>query len=299
MDSRLGYINKSIIMRQFGVLRTCPYRIRHRLERGGGFLGRKIALFPQFRIAHPAGADFCNAACRYGTGGCCADSNSPKTDGRSPPSPTPETTYIAAGSLTGRTILVDPGHGGYDGGARCRDSGVWEKEVNLAVALAVEKSLTQRGATVLMTRRTDTDLCDDTTRPANVTKKRQDMQCRVDMAVQGQADMVLSIHMNEYRVRSESGPQVFYRAGSGAGRLLAGTMQEALITALSPQKERAAMPGDYFILQLDTPSVLVECGFISNPAEEALLLSPAYQEKLGEAIADGAAEYFRLAQAEK
>ena len=148
-----------------------------------------------------------------------------------PPSPIPETTYIAAGSLTGRTILVDPGHGGYDGGARCQDSGVWEKEVNLAVALAVEKSLTQRGATVLMTRRTDTDLCDDTTRPANVTKKRQDMQCRVDMAVQGQADMVLSIHMNEYRVRSESGPQVFYRAGSGAGRLLAGTMQEALITS--------------------------------------------------------------------
>lgn len=166
-----------------------------------------------------------------------------------PPSPAPETSYIAAGSLTGRTILVDPGHGGYDGGARCRDSGVWEKEVNLAVALAVEKSLTRRGATVLMTRRTDTDLCDDTTRPANVTKKRQDMQCRVDMAVQGQADMVLSIHMNEYRARSESGPQVFYRAGSGAGRLLAGTMQEALITALSPQKERAAMPGDYFILR--------------------------------------------------
>ena len=59
------------------------------------------------------------------------------------------------------------------------------------------------------------------------------------------------------------------------------------------------MPGDYFILQLDTRSVLVECGFISNPTEEALLLSPAYQEKLGEAIADGAAEYFRLAQAEK
>ena len=216
-----------------------------------------------------------------------------------PPSPTPETTYIAAGSLTGRTILVDPGHGGYDGGARCRDSGVWEKEVNLAVALAVEKSLTQRGATVLMTRRPDFVFCVVFFFFVLVTKKRQDMQCRVDMAVQGQADMVLSIHMNECRVRSESGPQVFYRAGSGAGRLLAGTMQEALITALSPQKERAAMPGDYFILQLDTPSVLVECGFISNPTEEALLLSPAYQEKLGEAIADGAAEYFRLAQAEK
>ena len=82
--------------------------------------------------------------------------------------------------------------------------------------------------------------------------------------------------------------------GSDAGRLLAGTMQEALIAALSPKKERAAMPGDYFILQLDVPSVLVECGFISNGAEEALLLSESYQERLGEAIADGAAEYFRL-----
>ena len=215
------------------------------------------------------------------------------------PSPAPEATPAATGSLSGRTILVDPGHGGYDGGARCRDSGVWEKEVNLAVALAVEKSLTQRGATVLMTRRTDTDLCDDATRPANVTKKRQDMQRRVDMAVQGQADMVLSIHMNEYRVRSESGPQVFYRAGSDAGRLLAGTMQESLIAVLNPKKERAAMPGDYFILQLDVPSVLVECGFISNAAEEALLLSESYQERLGEAIADGAAEYFRLMQAQK
>lgn len=210
------------------------------------------------------------------------------------PSPAPELSPTPMCSLTGRTILVDPGHGGYDGGARCRDSGVWEKEVNLAVALAVEKSLTQRGATVLMTRRTDTDLCDDATRPANMTKKRQDMQRRVDMAVQGQADMVLSIHMNEYRVRSESGPQVFYRAGSDAGRLLAGTMQEALIAALSPPKERAAMPGDYFILQLQVPSVLVECGFVSNRAEEALLLSETYQERLGEAIADGAAEYFRL-----
>ena len=209
----------------------------------------------------------------------------------------PEEAPVAAPveqTLAGRVVAVDAGHGGYDGGARCRDSGVWEKEVNLAVALAVEKSLTQRGATVLMTRRTDTDLCDDTTRPANVTKKRQDMQCRVDMAVQGQADMVLSIHMNEYRVRSESGPQVFYRAGSGAGRLLAGTMQEALITALSPQKERAAMPGDYFILQLDTPSVLVECGFLSNAAEEALLRQDAYCERVAAAIADGIADYYAL-----
>ena len=80
------------------------------------------------------------------------------------------------------------------------------------------------------------------------------------------------------------------------GRLLAGCVQAALISHLQPQKERAAMAGDYFILQLDVPSVLVECGFISNPAEEKLLLDAAYQTKIGEAVACGVEEYLRLSQ---
>jgi len=209
-----------------------------------------------------------------------------------PPAPTP-----ASGPLTDWTILVDPGHGGYDGGARARDSGTWEKHITLAVALEVEKALLRQGATVLMTRRTDIDLTTEN-RPAGLTKKRQDMQARVDMAVEGKADMVLSIHMNEYRSRAESGPQVFYRQGSDSGRLLAGCMQQALISCLQPKKERVAMAGDYFILQLDCPSVLVECGFISNAAEEKLLLSPDYQAKLGEAIALGAVEYASLTAGE-
>lgn len=205
------------------------------------------------------------------------------------PSPTPE----PAGPLAGMVILVDAGHGGYDGGARCRDSGVWEKHLNLAVALEVEKSLAQRGARVIMTRREDVDLTEPE-RPASLTKKRQDMQNRVDMAVDGGADMVLSIHMNEYRSRSESGPQVFYRAGCEDGRLLAGCVQEALIAGVQPRKERAAMAGDYFILQLEAPSVLVECGFVSNAAEEKLLMDAGYQAKLAEAIAEGVAEFVRV-----
>lgn len=197
--------------------------------------------------------------------------------------------------LSGWTILVDAGHGGYDGGARARDSGVWEKHINLSVALQTEKALAARGAKVLMTRREDEDLCEET-RPATLTKKRQDMQNRVAMAVDGGADMVLSIHMNEYRDRSQSGPQVFYRQGADAGRLLAGCLQEQLIAALEPKKARSAMAGDYFILQLAIPSALVECGFISNPAEEKLLLSAAYQARVGEAVADGVEEYVRLQQ---
>ena len=209
------------------------------------------------------------------------------------PTPTPAVRPLPSGPLAGLTILVDPGHGGYDGGARCRDSGTWEKYLNLSVALQVEQALTRRGATVVMTRREDVDLTSEP-RPAGLTMKRQDMQARVDLAVHSAADMVISIHMNEYRNRAESGPQVFYRAGSEGGRLLAGCIQAALITALQPEKERVAMAGDYFILQLDVPSVLVECGFISNAREEKLLLDSGYQARLAEAIADGVTEFVQL-----
>lgn len=214
-----------------------------------------------------------------------------------PPSPTPVEAESPAAvlPLTGWRIVVDAGHGGYDGGARARDSGLWEKEINLAVAKQVEKALTQRGAAVFMTRTGDEDLCSDS-RPSHKTMKREDMENRVALAVEAKADMVLSIHMNEYRDRTQSGPQVFYRQGCDSGRLLAGAMQEALIARLQPKKERAALAGDYFILQLDVPSVLIECGFISNAAEEKLLLSKDYQQRLGEAIAKGVESYAALAQ---
>lgn len=204
------------------------------------------------------------------------------------PQPTPE-----PGPLSGWVILLDPGHGGYDGGARARSSGIWEKEITLAVSLAVEQSLMERGAQVVMTRREDIDLTSPD-RPASQTKKRQDMQARVDLALSSGANMVLSIHMNEYRDRRESGPQIFYRQGSDSGRLLAGCLQEAMIDTLQPSKERSALPGDYFILQLDVPSALIECGFISNAAEEAKLLNGEYQALIGEAVACGVEEYARL-----
>lgn len=194
--------------------------------------------------------------------------------------------------LSGMTILVDAGHGGYDGGA-CGSSGTWEKEINLQVALHTRAQLTALGATVVMTRTDDSDLCSEG-RPADKTKKRQDMEARIALAREHQVDMVLSIHMNYYRDRRQSGPQVFYRKGSDSSRLLAGCMQEQLIESLAPPKQRSAMAGDYFILQLDVPSVLIECGFLSNAAEEALLLSNAYQHQLAGAIAKGVTVYASL-----
>ncbi len=194
-------------------------------------------------------------------------------------------------ALSGMVVALDPGHGGYDGGARARDSGLWEKEITLSVALAVEKELADHGAKVMLTRREDMALCGEA---AALARKRKDLEARVDMAREAGATVLLSIHMNEYRSRRESGPQVFYQRGGDDGRLLSGVLQKALIDELKPKKERVAMAGDYFVLRSSIPSALVECGFISNPEEEKLLLSPEYQQRIGKALAQGLAEYGRL-----
>ena len=190
--------------------------------------------------------------------------------------------------LSGKMILVDAGHGGTDGGARAKDSGVWEKTVNLQVARALRTQLEDGGAFVVMSRETDTQYSEN---------KRADLTARLDLARTRQADLVISVHMNEYRSRRESGPQVFYRAGQAQSRLLAGAIQAAMIRVLEPIKERSAMAGDYFILSLDVPSVLVECGFLSNAAEEKLLLTAEYQARVARAIREGVEEYFALTQA--
>ena len=191
------------------------------------------------------------------------------------------------GRLAGRVILVDAGHGGTDGGARGRESGIWEKEINLKTALALGKALEAEGARVVQTREEDMEYH---------RNKRRDLAARLARAREEGADILVSVHMNEYRSRKESGPQVFFRAGQEKSRLLAGCVQEAMIRSLCPAKERRAMAGDYFILSQDLPSVLVECGFLSNPGEEKLLLTEAYREKIAGAVAEGIAEYFELAE---
>ena len=118
--------------------------------------------------------------------------------------PDVQTTERGEAALAGMTVALDPGHGGYDGGARARDSGRWEKDINLEIALAVEKELAAQGARVILTRREDVCLCGEGT-TATKARKREDLQQRVNIALENQADVFLSIHMNEYRSRSESG----------------------------------------------------------------------------------------------
>jgi len=195
------------------------------------------------------------------------------------------------GALDGLRIAVDAGHGGYDGGAVGRVSGIPEKGLNLDVAIKVRELLLAQGAEVIMTRTDDVALCDE---HPPIRKKLQDMQRRAAIIKGGGAQMVVSIHMNEYAGRSESGPQVFYREGCPAGRLLAGAVQEAMVRELKPSKERPALGGDYYILTLGIPSVLVECGFLSNKAEEALLMQDVYRQQAAEAIVHGVLDWENL-----
>ncbi len=199
---------------------------------------------------------------------------------------------LPADALAGLIVAIDPGHGGYDGGAKAVDSGKWEKELNLQIALHVERALTAHGAAVVLTRREDKALSGSDT--SSLSRKRKDLQARVDIALEAKATVLLSIHLNEYRSRKESGPQVFFQHGGEDGRLLAGVLQAALLKELQPPKRRVAMAGNYFVLRSAIPSVLVECGFLSNAEEEKLLLSEAYQKRIANALVRGLADYVDL-----
>ena len=259
-----------------------------------GRLGARLRALTGDRVRMAAGAvlfasALCTAALLAGAGGNAAQAFFPlpkATVQGMEPEATP-----APGPLSGLIIAVDAGHGGYDGGAVGRVSGTPEKTLNLDVALRTARLLAAQGAQVVLTRTGDYALCDE---DPPIRRKLQDMQRRAAIIMGGEADVVLSIHMNEYAGRSESGPQIFYREGCPAGRLLAGAVQGAMIDVLRPGTKRAALGGDYYILTLGVPSALVECGFLSNRAEEALLLTGDYRQRVAQAIAEGVLRWAAL-----
>lgn len=187
-----------------------------------------------------------------------------------------------AATAEGLTVVVDAGHGGFDGGA-VGVAGTVEAGLNLSVAKKLETALAARGVQVLMTR-TDENALGKT--------KQEDMQARKKLLGDARADAVVSVHMNIFGDASVHGTMAYYMQGSGEGQALAQQVIDA-VTAATGQKQREANPGDYFVVrECSVPAVLVECGFLSNAAEEALLCSESYQQTLADAIADGVLAYF-------
>ena len=184
------------------------------------------------------------------------------------------------------TVLIDPGHGGFDGGAVAKD-GTNEKHLNLAIALTLRDLLTVCGVPTALTRDTDRALNAEDTHAVR-SNKSSDMQARLSMYQQ--AETVISIHQNHFEVPKYSGTQVFYSGNHAGSQQLAESICSAVVQQLQPDNHREikkATNGIYLLYHTTVPSVLVECGFLSNPEELALLKTPEYQQKLAFSIAGG------------
>ena len=186
------------------------------------------------------------------------------------------------------TVCIDSGHGGNDPG-KIGVAGTKEKEVNLTIALKLKKHLERQNIRVIMTRTDDRNLAD-----ANATnEKTSDMKNRVAKMDSEQPDAVISIHQNSFTEEKYRGAQVFYYGPSERSRELAASIQQALIEFQDPDNTRQEKANeDYYLLRKETvPTVICECGFMSNAAEEALLKSEMYQEKTAWAISVGIVRY--------
>ena len=186
------------------------------------------------------------------------------------------------------TVVIDPGHGGFDSGKVGID-GTLEKDINLLIAQKLEKLLSASDIQVIMTRTTDTGLCQE----SSSNKKREDMMNRSTFMNQPSVDCVISIHQNSYPDSSINGAQVFYYTSSDSGKNLAALIQQELVRKVNPSNHRKIKSNDsYFLLKnAAAPTVIVECGFLSNPEESKKLVDDTYQHKLAWAIHLGVIQY--------
>lgn len=185
-------------------------------------------------------------------------------------------------------VVLDAGHGGLDGGASAND-GTLEKDLNLLLSLRLKDLLEERGVTVILTRNTD----DDTDGLTGFHKK-QDLQARADLGNSSDAHAYISIHINASKNRTDQGFQVWYGSGNPDGQGLANSITETVDRAKICTRIRAVkqVPNTLYIFRTVTiPSVLVECGFISNAADLYKLKQEEFRNELCNALCEGILSY--------
>ena len=182
-----------------------------------------------------------------------------------------------------RTVVVDAGHGGPDGG-KTGVNGKLEKELNLIIAEKVKKHLEEEGIEVIMTREEDGWLAES---------RIGDLKERVRIMNESKADLAVSIHQNSYHEESVFGAQVFYYTTSGEGKAAAEILQNELLEIDPENKKREKANNTYYILKkTEVPTVIVECGFLSNHKEAEKLSDEEYQGKIAEAVVKGIKSFF-------
>ena len=185
-------------------------------------------------------------------------------------------------------VVLDSGHGDFDPGKIAAD-GTLEKDINLQIAQRVKQYLEASDVEVVMTRDSDTALSNE----SDSNKKTADMRNRCQLINDASPDLVVSIHQNSYHEEYVKGAQVFYYKSSENGKRLAEILQKRFDYVLGDENTRAAKANDsyYLLLHVKSPIVIVECGFLSNWSEAALLNTEEYQDRVAWTIHMGIMEY--------
>ncbi|MGG7622029.1 N-acetylmuramoyl-L-alanine amidase CwlD [Bacillus coreaensis] len=192
--------------------------------------------------------------------------------------------------LSGQIILLDPGHGGPDGGAG--EEGALEKDIALSVSKKLRDYLQEQGALVIMTREEDKDLAEDGTRGYS-RRKVEDLKKRLAMINESEANFFVSVHLNSIPSQKWSGAQTFYAPQLKDNAKAAKFIQDELRINLENTDRKAKPLSSVYILKnAKKPGVLVEVGFLSNPTEKQILKTEEYQDKVAASIYKGMLRYF-------
>ena len=192
-------------------------------------------------------------------------------------------------TLSGKKIVIDPGHGGNDAGA-IGPTGVMEKNVTLKVSLELKKLLEAEGAQVILTRETDKTVSAKGAKASDI----EELGARCEVANKNGADIFISIHADSFTRPEARGTTGYYysKSTSGRGQKLADCIRRNLVEQLGTPS-RGTQPCNFYVVKhTDMPATLIELGFISNKDEEKLLDSKEGVQKAAQGILDGIEDYF-------
>lgn len=203
--------------------------------------------------------------------------------------------FIATSAKPDRqqVVLIDAGHGGFDGGAVAPD-GTVEKDINLKISLCLAQMLKSAGYKVILTREADVSTDDVETDTIQIRKK-SDLKNRLALMSDYPDAVFVSIHLNKFTTSAANGSQVFYNSKIDESKVLGEAIQRSIVSLLQPQNTRVnkqATKSTYLLYNATIPAVLVECGFLSNKAELELLKDAKYQKKMAFCCFLGIMNYF-------
>lgn len=197
------------------------------------------------------------------------------------------------------TIVIDAGHGGEDGGA-VGVNGLVEKDINLAIALALAEDLKANNFDVVLVRDGDYSVGDQSLSTV-AERKRSDTKRRVSLVEETGDCLLVSIHQNQFSQSQYSGAQMFYSPNNEESAQLAECIRQSVVSSLQPENTRQNKEAGeeiYLLTHCQVPAVLVECGFLSNPQEAELLGQETYQNDMAAAIYNGIIDFLEQREEE-